>query len=99
MLNDSGFGSGVARVMELVQKKGSLSQAYRIMGLSSSKGWRIVKRAEKELGFPLFETEIGGEGGGGSKLTRRGKELLDRYKAFAHELNTEAERLYDKHFS
>lgn len=98
MLNNSSFGSGVAQIMELVQSTGSLSQAYKTMGLSSSKGWRIIKSTEEELGFSLFETIVGGKGGGGSKLTEKGEDLLNRYKAFIHELNIEAERLYNKYF-
>lgn len=92
------FGSGVAQIMELVQSKGSLSQAYKTMNLSSSKGWRIIKKAEGEWGFALFETTVGGKGGGGSRLTKKGEDLLNRYKAFIFELNTEAERLYNKYF-
>ncbi len=92
------FGSGVAQIMELVQSMGSLSQAYKTMHLSSSKGWRIIKKAEEELGFALFETTVGGKGGGGSGLTEKGEDLLNRYKAFICELNTEAERLYNKYF-
>lgn len=98
VFNDSVFGSGVAQIMELVQSAGSLSQAYKAMNLSSSKGWRIIKNIEEELGFPLFETVVGGKGGGGSKLTEKGEDLLNRYKAFVHELNIEAEKLYNKYF-
>lgn len=98
IFNDSFFGPGVAQIMELVKETGSLSQAYRTMNLSPSKGWRIIKSTEEELGFPLFETIVGGRGGGGSKLTEKGEDLLNRYKAFMEELNTEAEKLYNKYF-
>lgn len=98
VVNDSLFGPGVIRIMELVKETNSLSQAYRIMGLSSSKGWKIIKNTEEKLGFPLFNTVIGGRGGGRSELSEEGEELLRRYKAFMEELNIEAERLYKKHF-
>lgn len=95
---NSNFGLGVAQIMELVKSTGSLSQAYKIMNLSSSKGWRIIKKTEEELGFALFRTTVGGKGGGGSRLTEQGEDLLNRYKAFIHELNVEAERLLNKYF-
>lgn len=96
--NDSTFGPGVARIMELVKETGSLSEAYRIMELSSSKGWKIIKNAEKSLGFPLFNSFKGGKGGGKSVLTADGEDLLNKYKAFVLELNLEAEKLYTKYF-
>lgn len=99
IFTDSNFGSGIAQIMELVKSTGSLSQAYKAMNLSSSKGWRIIKKTEEELGFALFETTVGGKGGGGSRLTEKGKDLLNRYKAFVYELNAEAEKLLNKHFS
>ncbi len=49
---DPAFGRGPARIMELVRQTNKLSEAYRIMGLSSSKGWKIIKRAQNDLGFP-----------------------------------------------
>lgn len=95
--NDS-FGPGIVEIMSLVDKTNNLSEAYRIMGLSSSKGWKIIKRAEKELGFPIFISEVGGRGGGSTKLTAEGKELLEKYQVFMEELHLEAERLFEKHF-
>ena len=99
IFTDSNFGSYIAQIMELVKSTGSLSQAYKAMNLSPGKGWRIIKKTEKELGFALFETTVGGKGGGGSRLTEEGGDLLNRYKAFVHELNAEAEKLFNKHFS
>ncbi len=96
--NNSTFGPGVARIMELVKETGSLSEAYRIMGLSSSKGWKIIKNAEKELGFPLFVSVIGGKGGGRSELSKEGEDLLNRYQSFVSDLNLEGEKLYKKYF-
>lgn len=98
VFNDSLFGPGIIRVMELVKETNSLSQAYRDMGLSPSKGWKIIKNAEEKLGFPLFNTVVGGKGGGRSNLSKEGEDLLRKYKAFVEELNIEAERLYKKHF-
>jgi len=98
-LNDSTFGPGIASIMALVKETNNLSEAYRIMELSSSKGWRIIKKAEKGLGFPLFASRIGGKGGGKTELTKEGKELLEKYQNFVDELNIEAERLFEKYFS
>lgn len=98
-LNDTVFGPGVAKIMDLVEETNNLSEAYRIMGLSSSKGWKIIKKAEVDLGFPLFISTVGGKGGGRTELTKEGKELLRKYQSFVEELNIEAERLFKKYFS
>ena len=50
------FGPGVARILELIEKKGSIQGACNEMGMSYSKSWKIIKRAEKELGFHLLGT-------------------------------------------
>lgn len=99
LLKDSpSFGPGVIRILELVQENGSLSKAYREMGLSSSKGWRILKRAEEDLGFDLVESSSGGKGGGQSRLSERGRELLDNYRNFSRELDEVSRELFEKHF-
>nr|WP_300006206.1 molybdenum-binding protein [Tissierella sp.] len=93
------FGQGVARIMNLVRETKSLSKAYKIMDLSSSKGWKIIKRAEEDLGFELFNTVIGGKDGGNSELSQEGKDILNRYNAFVDEVDRESERLFKKYFS
>lgn len=99
VFNNSAFGPGIARIMSLVKETNKLSEAYKVMGLSPSKGWKIIKRVEKELGFPLFVSVVGGKGGGKSELTAKGEDLLFRYESFVNELNIEAEKLFHKYFS
>lgn len=96
--NSPTFGAGVAKLMQLVKETNSLSEAYKVMGLSSSKGWKIVKRAEEDLGFSLFVSVIGGKGGGQSKLSEEGEDFLNRYTSFVEELNIESEKIFKKHF-
>jgi molybdate transport system regulatory protein len=43
--------------------------------------WSYLQRIKKALGEPVVETFRGGKmGGGGAKLTRLGKKLLEEYK-------------------
>ena len=92
------FGRGAARIMTLVKETGKLSEAYKIMGLSSSKGWKIIKKVEKDLGFEVFVTVVGGKDGGHSSLSIEGQEFLDRYNAFVKELNLESDKIFKKYF-
>ena len=98
LFNDSTLGPGLIQIMDLVKETESLSKAYKAMGLSSSKGWKIIKNAEENLGFPIFSSTVGGVGGGSTKLTAEGENLLINYKAFVDELNIQAEKLYEKYF-
>ena len=90
------FGPGIAQIMELVEKTGSLSEACRQMQMAYSKGWRIVKRAENELGFSLM---TGNKGGGNMTLTEQGRNFLEKYQAMDAELKKDAQTLFEKYFT
>ena len=76
------FGKGIAQILELVEQYGSLTAAYKTMGMSSSKAWKILHRAEADLGYPLLTSVSGGVHGGGTVLTAEGRELLEKYQEF-----------------
>lgn len=52
------------------------------MGLSYRRAWGKIKEIERNLGVRLVESEVGGLGGGQTKLTPEGEQLLARYRAF-----------------
>ena len=52
------------------------------MGLSYRRAWGKIKEIEHNLGVPLVRSEVGGLGGGRTKLTPEGEEFLARYRAF-----------------
>lgn len=92
------FGPGVSSLMKLVEERGSLSAACKEMGMAYSKAWRIIKAAEDDLGFPLMEGQSGGESGGRTILTERGKAFLDRYLKFEDGVRQQAEILFLQYF-
>lgn len=82
------IGKGGAEILEQIEKEQSISKAARKLGMSYRYVWNYLKKVEKTLGKPIIETYRGGRaGGGGAKLTRLGKELLDEYKRFEDYLN------------
>lgn len=93
------FGPGMAQLMQLVRTTGSLSAACKEMGMAYSKAWKMTKRAEEDLGFPLMEGSRGGGGGGSTMLTEEGAELLDRYLAFEAEAQEAIQTIFCKYFS
>ena len=96
--NDLVFGPGVAELMRLVEETSSLSEACRRMDMAYSKGWKIIKRAETDLGVPLMKGTRGGETGGQTVLTEEGRDVLRRYAEMKAELDAAAEKLFKKHF-
>lgn len=92
------FGPGVAELMELVRQYESLTEACRVMGMAYSKGWKIVKRAEKVLGFSLMKGTRGGRNGGKMLLTEEGEEFLSRFRKFEEEIKDRASELFSIYF-
>jgi len=92
------FGPGVCDLLVLVGETGSLLQAAKTMGMSYSKAWRVMRRAEEHLGMDLLSRQTGGPAGGGSTLTPAGRDLAERFSAFTGEADAELDRLYRKYF-
>lgn len=92
------FGPGVAELMEKIEEEGSIQGACMKMGMSYSKGWKILKRAEKELGFPVLHTHNGGAHGGKSELTCEGKDFLIKYRKMERSLKEQMRTLYSEIF-
>src|SRR5690554_3088567 len=76
------LGKGPVILLKEVERLGSLSKASKEIDMSYSKAWSIIRRAEKLLGFPLLETEVGGLSGGGSQLTTNARLLIENYEGF-----------------
>ena len=92
------FGKGIAQILALVEQHGSLAAAYGEMGMSSSKAWKILHRAEADLGFPLLKSVSGGAHGGGTVLTFEGKQLLEKFLQFDYEVQFFAQGCFKRIF-
>ena len=93
------FGPSVAQFLSLIDHTGSMQTACRQMHMSYTKGWKILKAAEKQLGYPLLITQSGGAEGGSSLLTPKAKDFLVRFLGMEKELREDAQKLYQKYFS
>lgn len=91
-------GEGFLKLLELTEKAGSLSAAASALRISYSKVWKIVRYAEAAAGTELIGRTSGGEEGGRSILTEKGKEFLRRYKAMRAELDRASAEIFDRHF-
>lgn len=92
------FGEGPWKLLVLVDKLGSLNKASIEMKMSYSKTMNIIKNCETLLNIKLLEREIGGSQGGGSKLTKEGKELVERYERFREISSNAIKEAYNETF-
>lgn len=88
-----------AQYLEMIGHTGSIQNACACMHMSYSRGWTLLNKMEKELGYPLVGRYAGGSGGGGSTLTPRGQQLLTAYQEYRDILHRAAEELFQKAFT
>jgi len=90
------LGKGGAQILEQIEKIESISKAAENLGMSYRYVWSYLQKIQKTLGEPVIQTYRGGKtGGGGAKLTRLGKDLLDEYKRLEGYLD---EVLFDEEY-
>lgn len=86
------------RLLELIGETGSLTEAAERTGLSYRRAWGKVKEIEANLGMKLVESTVGGAGGGHTRLTDQGREMVDRYQRFRARIGAMAEREFEECF-
>lgn len=88
------FG-GHARLALLAQigECGSISQAAKAVGMSYKAAWDAVDAMNNLAGEPLVERLAGGKGGGGTRLTARGEQLVRNFQLLELEHRRFVERL------
>ncbi len=78
------LGYGRVVLLERIGEHGSISAAARSMSMSYRHAWKLVDSINRQATEPLVEMSTGGSGGGGTKLTKAGKQAIDRFWA-AHQ--------------
>ena len=97
--DDRFFGPGVCELLERIRETGSIQAAAARMELSYTKAWKILNRAEKELGTSLITRMSGGRNGGSSTLTAAGKNAVEEFREMETKLNAYAGELLKAHYS
>jgi molybdate transport system regulatory protein len=92
------LGAGLFKLLSQILGLGSISQAAKVMGMSYRAAWGKIKMAEKRLGIPLVITQVGGEMGGGARLTPEAEELLNKFDRLWREVDNFAESSFKEIF-
>ncbi len=92
------FGPGTCELLELIGQTGSVQEACEKMNLSYSKGSRMLKNIEHQMGEAAVKRWAGGLGGGGSKLTEKGLWLVQNYRKMENFTKHAVEEAFDRYF-
>ena len=95
---DRFLGPGVVELLRGVDATGSVKAACERMGLSYTKGWRLIHTLESELGSPCVVRQAGGVGGGRASTTPPCRALLDRFEEFTAHVDAAVDALFASHF-
>lgn len=76
-------GHGRIKLLELVNECGSIKKAAETMKMSYKAAWDSINSLNEIYGKPLVERQTGGKGGGGTTLTKTGKDLIKAYNHFS----------------
>lgn len=80
-VNGKSFGgAGRTELLTRIAACGSISQAAKAMGMSYKAAWDAIESMETLAGKALVERSTGGKGGGGSRLTSHGEELVSSFR-------------------
>lgn len=92
------IGKGIRELLDAIEAHKSIKKATEVTGISYPKAMRMIKILEEELGFPAVISEKGGNVRGGTRLTEKGKEVLECYRRIENEVETFARELVEREF-
>lgn len=75
------MGPGKAELIERIAETGSISAAARAMGMSYRRAWQLVEALNAACKAPVVVTSVGGNRGGGARVTPHGRRLVAAFRA------------------
>jgi molybdate transport system regulatory protein len=90
-------GPGRVELLATIADTGSISQAAKALNISYKSAWDAIDAMNNLAGEALVERVAGGKGGGGTRLTARGEQLVRNFRTietihrqFVAQLNQQA---------
>jgi molybdate transport system regulatory protein len=74
------IGPGKIKLLELIEKTGSISAAGREMDMSYRRAWMLVDDLNNLFERRVVDAKVGGKIGGGATLTEFGRALVRHYR-------------------
>jgi molybdate transport system regulatory protein len=79
------LGPGKVRLLEAIEKTGSITQAGKALGMSYRRAWLLADDVNNCFRDAVITTQPGGTNGGGAALTPFGQKLIERYRAIEND--------------
>lgn len=92
---EGGFGDGKWRLLQAIDREGSLRAAATALGISYRKAWGDLKKAERCLETKLIDKRRGGLSGGETRLTATGKHWVIAYSRFRRHVEKVVQKEFD----
>jgi molybdate transport system regulatory protein len=88
------IGEGRAEILKNIEKTGSINQTAKVMKMSYKAVWSKIKATEKHLNKTIVHTDRKE----GSRLSREGKELLEKYRRLKEECILVDDKIFSRFF-
>jgi molybdate transport system regulatory protein len=83
------LGPGKIRLLEAIEREGSISAAGRALKMSYRRAWLLIADLNSYFRQPVVATTLGGTGGGRASVTALGRTVINAYRA----MENDAERM------
>ena len=93
------FGLGRLRMLEAIERLGSLNAAARELKMSYRGLWGKIKVTEEGLSAPLLVRNTGGAAGGGSRLTDLARTLMAEFRTMHAHAVEETDTYFENVFA
>ncbi|MDY6824905.1 MAG: LysR family transcriptional regulator [Thermodesulfobacteriota bacterium] len=90
------FGLGRYRMLEAVQRLGSINAAAKELKMGYRAVWARIHATEERLGQDLLVKKTGGSTGGGSRLTPLAEALVQRFESIRQCVENETDTLFEQ---
>ena len=88
------IGRGRAEILANIEQTGSINQTAKVMKMSYKGVWSKIKATEKHLNRKVVHADRKE----GSRLTRYGRELLDRYRLLEKKCTASDDKIFSQMF-
>jgi molybdate transport system regulatory protein len=88
------IGKGRMEILDNIEKTGSINQTAKMMKMSYKAVWSKIKATEKHLDTVIVHADRKE----GSRLSKEGKELLEKYRLLKKECLSADDKLFQRIF-
>ena len=85
-------------LLTAIADTGSISAAAERMRVPYRRAWDKIHEMEDRLGVALLDTQTGGPGGGGARLTPAAKDCIARFTRFSDGIDLYVQQHFDEAF-